>query len=221
MMFHPLQLDLNMAIGINGRVLSALNEFKRLGSAYDRKRMDLLRGNYDAVIIGANTLRSDNPNMKIKQDNSLSESINKSRNDHPLVVTFSQSLNLPENLRFFQYSKNLPRLIFTHNPNIPEYMKPYTHRFTDQDGDLLFQGLNYLSSIGIKQVLCEGGPNLAQQLLLQNYLQEIYLTVYPVILNHEAPLLLKGLNKNFPLVLKDHFHRESELYLHYSLLKTK
>ena len=57
---------MNMAMTVDGKITSAAREYPEFTSATDRKTMDRLRAEADAVLVGAGTLRADDPPLHVR-----------------------------------------------------------------------------------------------------------------------------------------------------------
>ena len=57
---------INMAMTADGKITSAGREYPRFTSALDRKTMDRLRAEADAILVGAGTLRADDPPLHVR-----------------------------------------------------------------------------------------------------------------------------------------------------------
>ena len=59
---------LNAAVSADGKIAPSSRARVRLGSDRDRRRMDLLRASADAVLIGAGTLRAEDPPLQVRSE---------------------------------------------------------------------------------------------------------------------------------------------------------
>src|SRR6185436_2597426 len=57
---------INMAMTADGKITSARREEPAFASRYDKKMMDRLRAESDAVLVGAGTLRADDPPLDVR-----------------------------------------------------------------------------------------------------------------------------------------------------------
>lgn len=155
-----------------------------LGGPGDKLIFDTLRMVCDALVVASGTVRAENydalrltePAGEWRRDQGLSE--------FPQMVIVSGSLDL-----------NLDQLVFTDAPIRPIVV---THggasadrrRATEQVADLIVAGedevdltaaLAELRGRGASQVLCEGGPHLLGALTAADLVDELCLTVSPVL----------------------------------------
>jgi riboflavin biosynthesis pyrimidine reductase len=74
-----------------------------------------------------------------------------------------------------------------------------------------------LGARGVRGVLCEGGPTLLRELIAHGGLDDLLLTVAPLVVGGDAPTILAGAALPAPaaLALRE-VHRAGEhLFLHY------
>ena len=186
----------NMAMTVDGKITSARREYPRFTSAYDRESMDRLRAEADAVLLGARTLRADNPALDVRSEKmrDYRRALGKPDALHRIVV--STTLEIDPASRFFGDSPG-DRIIATVADAPPERHAALArlaeiwqlgHGRVDL-GALLFR----LKQRGIERLLVEGGGELNWALLRDDLIDELYVTIAPCLLGgREAPTLLGG-----------------------------
>ena len=73
---------------------------------------------------------------------------------------------------------------------------------------------------GVRALLCEGGPTLNRALLAAGVVDELFVTLSPLLTgNSEAPRIVEGEDLPHPatLALRWALHHEGELYLRYGI----
>ncbi|BAB65255.1 2,5-diamino-6-(ribosylamino)-4(3H)-pyrimidinone 5'-phosphate reductase [Sulfurisphaera tokodaii] len=159
---------------IDGRIASK-DYYSELSCPYDKMRLHILRTEVDAVLVGSNTVRIDNPKLLVKYA--------KGRN--PVRVTISESLNFDPNLNIFSVPPDT--IIYT---TYQAYL-----RNEDKANELKKKGvkirvLEKLSSciiaedlynLGVKRILIEGGGRTIWNFIKDNCFDEIRITISPKI----------------------------------------
>ena len=76
-----------------------------------------------------------------------------------------------------------------------------------------------LRARGVRALLCEGGPTLNCALLAAGVVDELFLTLSPLLTgNSEAPRIVEGETcRTRQLALRWALHHEGELYLRYGI----
>ena len=139
-----------------------------------RSEVHQLRAACDAVIVGGNTVRQDNPYLTSHQVGS----------NNPLRVVMSRRLNLPENAHLWQTSE-APTLVLTEvgaNPNFQELLRQQgveVLEFTSLTPDNV---MAYMYERGFCSVLWECGGTLAASAIAQRAVQKILAFIAPKII---------------------------------------
>jgi len=174
---------LKWAMSIDGRIALRNGKSKWITSEESRSLVHSLRAEFDAIIIGGNTLRKDNPILTTRG----------LKNPEPLRVVFTKSLDLPSESNLWDCNKAKTIVIYdssTANENylsrIPQCVE--VEKVSSDNPELISKLLAYR---GCNKVLWECGPNLATAAIKSNCIQEIITFIAPKILggeNNKSPL---------------------------------
>ncbi len=170
------------AQSLDGKIATSAGQSKWITTKQARNFSYKLRDKYDAILIGAETLRKDNPKL-----NGLKKI--------PYKVIISSSLDLPENSYLF---KNFPgnTVIFTDkksgkNNKLPKQIKIIPLKMTKK-GLSLKQILKKLYSFGIMSVFVEGGSETLGRFFKQKLIDKAYFFLAPKILGGKKALTSVG-----------------------------
>lgn len=220
-MNRPKRIFSNLAISLDGKISSILRSAERFPSEFDRRRMDELRFQADAVIHGASTLR-DNPNpIKLRYPDLAK------KRKHPLNVILSRNLQFPVPSKFFD-STDTQRLIFTTSSAPKEKLKAiekYSELIIINDDKITpEQVVEELAKRKIESLLIEGGGEIMFSFLKSKLIDELFVTICPIIFGgRNAPSLVGGEGfslKDAPkLELIKSEEKVGELFLQYKVLK--
>lgn len=94
-------ITVSVAMSIDGYIGDHSPERLMLSSAEDQADMYRERAEHDAILIGAETLRRDNPSLLLKDANSIAKRVGEGRSPHPMRVTVTRSGELEASSRFF------------------------------------------------------------------------------------------------------------------------
>ena len=187
---------INMAMTADGKITSASREYPTFTSAHDKKTMDRLRAEADAVLVGAGTLRADDPPLGVR-DREMREyrrSLGKPEDLARVAVT--SSLDLDPGLRFFREGAGT-RIVATVEDAPEERASPLAEVaevWRVGRGRVDLPGLlTKLRARGVERLLVEGGGELNWEIVEQDLLDELYVTIAPFLLGgRNAPTLLEG-----------------------------
>jgi len=170
---------LKWAMSLDGRIGLSNGCSKWITDEPARNSVHQIRSKCDAVIVGGETVRVDNP---------LLTSRGKS-NVEPLRVIFSRSLNLPKTAKL--WDTKIARTIIAYGPegnedffsDLPD--GPEKLRLNTNDPSEL---LISLAKKGCNKILWECGPELATSAIEANCVQEIVVFVAPKLLGGKSAM---------------------------------
>ncbi|MDA3022893.1 MAG: dihydrofolate reductase family protein, partial [Actinomycetota bacterium] len=160
----------NMVMSIDGSCTGPDGLSKSISSPADRTLLGLLRRHADVILVGANTIRSENYGPPTK----------------PLAIV-SNSLELPAELAMFNNTKaNTPKsMVLTSQSAIDTAPTDLRERIDliacGADGVDLKLAVAALTDLGLTRIHCEGGPKLLGSLIAAALLDELLLTISPVL----------------------------------------
>jgi riboflavin-specific deaminase-like protein len=184
-------LALNFATTLDGRA-AIDGRSGPIGSEVDTEMLQRLRTRFDAVMIGAGTMRAERYG-RIVSDPQLRAYRERTLLTHdPLAVIVSNRLELPWDAPLFTDGGGRC-VIFTASEEQPPSTATPVTCVSHPDGVELDQALRWLrGERGIRSVLCEGGPTLHGRLREGDLADELFLTIAPKLAGGEAPRILEG-----------------------------
>lgn len=221
---------INMASSIDGKITTRDREDFSLGSDDDRAMMELLRERADAVLIGAGTVRDEDPPILIRNSVRKRRRIAAKGAPHPLNAVVSSSLDFKVKGSDFFSCEETRRVVYTRTGADEERAAEVAARAelvkvaSDSDGRPDLRAiLEDLHRRGVRELLLEGGGTLNFAMLSAGYVDEVFLTLCPMIIGgKEAPttfggegFVRKGI-RNLVLV-SSRVNKHGELFLHYRL----
>lgn len=217
------QVWLNFASTIDGKISTAAREKVRFTSRSDRRHMEEIRAACDAVLIGAGTLRAEDPPLHVRAPDLRERRRREGRDPSPINVVLSCSLELPVGGRFFG-APGVRRIIAT----VEEAPEDKARRLAEV-AEILRVGhgrvavselLKKLAERGVARLLVEGGGETNALFLEEDCVDEIHVTLAPVVIGgRDAPSPVEGsgfANGRFPAFELAGCRVESnEVFLHY------
>jgi 2,5-diamino-6-(ribosylamino)-4(3H)-pyrimidinone 5'-phosphate reductase len=212
----------NAAVSLDGKLAPASRRKVRLGSGLDRARMDRLRAGSDAILIGAATLRAEDPPLQVRTaaGRRLRKRVGRSG---PLIeVLLSKSLRIPASSRFLR-EDGIPRIVVAPSAapaarlaRLRGRCEVWTVGGARVDPATL---LRRLARRGVRRLLVEGGGEVFASFLEAGLVDEIHLTVTPFLIGgRDAPTLFdgSGFSGDLPRLALELCRREDqEVYLRY------
>ena len=214
----------NMAMTLDGKVVSGNPKAGYLlsGSGGDRRGMAELRARADAVMIGAGTLREENPALHIRYDDLVERRHAEGKAANPRYIVITNSGRIDPHARMFVQ----PGAMIVTSRAGAEAMPGAIHSKAevlpagDAKVDLLEAVQRLRREDDIRYLLVEGGPTLTHAVLAAGLVDEFFVTLAPMIKSGRGtPSLVEG--PAFPFDDLPRFRLisvaedEGELYLRY------
>jgi 5-amino-6-(5-phosphoribosylamino)uracil reductase len=155
-----------------------------LSNDADFDRVDHERAASDAILVGASTIRRDNPRLLVRSEARRADRVRRGLAESPAKVTVTASGDLDPKAKFFSAGgPNIPRLVYCP----PAALDTSSARFGTTPGTVLIPNespglaavLADLAARGIGRLFAEGGTTILTQLLAEGLADELQLVVAP------------------------------------------
>lgn len=193
----------NFAVSLDGQIATAARDPVRFGSAEDRREMARLRAWADAVLVGAATLRADDATLGLFDARLRAARRRAGRAEEPLRCVATRSGALSEDLRFFRHASERPPIVFAPRSAARLLARRLGSRaevIAPPGGSVTPRSIvaALAKRHGVAALLIEGGGELHFDFLRSGLVNEIRVTLAPVLLGGEdgAPRLVDG--EGFP-----------------------
>ena len=208
---------LSAAITLDGKI-GINNKRTKLSSKSDKIRVHRLRSQVDAIIIGKNTVKSDNPLLTVRHV----------KGNNPIRIILDSLGTIRSNSKIIQTCKQVPTIIAVSQSISAKNL----HRLKKFPLEVLICGkinvnikhlLRTLMKRGIKRILLEGGGTTNWSFVKQNLIDEAIITLAPYILGGKDSISLvegtgfKNLDSISKIKLKKIKKNGNELILFYKL----
>ncbi|MEU0273995.1 dihydrofolate reductase family protein [Streptomyces sp. NPDC006307] len=188
---------LSAAVSLDGCLDTRPGEDRLLlSSEEDFRRVDSERASSDAVLIGAGTLRADDPRLRVRS---------RAPQAYPLKVTVTRSGDLDPAWRFWHHGGRKAvyavgaRAYARASAAVGGLAEVY--EVAEGDDAAWEAVLRHLHTLGVRRLMVEGGGQVHTQLLQQGLADELQLAVAPLLVGQpDAPRMLgPGLYPGGPL----------------------
>jgi riboflavin-specific deaminase-like protein len=163
-----------------------------IGSAADTAMLSCLRTRFDAVMIGAGTMRAERYGRLVPSQEQRERRERIGLPHDPLMVIVSGRLDLPWDASLFTDGGGRVLIFTASEAEPPETATPL--RIVRHEGFVnLAEALRHLRrERGIRALLCEGGPGLHGELEGGGMVDDLFLTIAPKLAGGEAPRIVEG-----------------------------
>lgn len=200
---------INVAMTADGKIDTFRRTGAAISSAHDKKRVDRLRADADAVMVGGRTLLDEDPRLTVKSETLRQERLARGLSPHPIKVGVVSEANLRPDSQFLTAGP-AKIVIFTtrrtskyHASLLESFgVDVYVH---DSEKVNLPRALQTLKQIGVDRLMVEGGATLNFELLRLGLVDEVTAYVAPMIFGGaNAPTMAAGpgLERNEAIPLK-------------------
>jgi riboflavin-specific deaminase-like protein len=209
-------LAMNFAVTVDGR--ATIGGFSGpIGSDADTEMLSRLRGRFDAVMIGAGTMRVEKYGRLASRQETQERRKRIGLPPEPLMVLISGRLDLPWDAPLFTAGGGRV-LVFTSSEAEPPETAADLSIVRHEEAVDFAAALRHLrSECGIRALLCEGGPHVHSQLWAAGLVDELFLTTAPRLTGAGAPRILEG--ETLPMIaeldLAWLLEHEGELFARY------
>ena len=155
-----------------------------LSGPADLDRVDDVRASCDAILVGAGTIRADDPRLLIRDPRRRARRAARGRPEHPARVTVTRTGDLDPGARFF--APGAERLVYCATPALPRARARIGEKAVIIDaGDpvTLDLVLNNLAERSVARLLVEGGAQVLAEFLARershDLADELHLAVAP------------------------------------------
>lgn len=182
-------VHLKMGISLDGRVATRSGDSKWITGEESREMVHELRHEYDAILVGSNTVVADNP--------SLTDRSGKTRRRRLIRVVLDNSLRSPANSQVVLSARETPTIVFTDFEN-KEKANLLKAEGVDvvriaEGGRNLRGVLQELGKREVQSVLVEGGAEVAGSFYDAGLIDKISFFIAPLVIGgRDAPTAIGG-----------------------------
>jgi len=213
---------ITMVMSADGSVTDVTGWTDGLGGAADVRVFRALRALSDAILVGANTIRTGRVGPHRPPRDLQARRIAVGKPATAPIVVVSETLSLDWSHRLFTEAAN-PTQVVTSEDSLAARGVPADVRArmvtAGQHRVNLAEAVRRLrADFGLQHLLCEGGPQLATGLLDRGLVDELCLSIAPTLIgaNHHTRLL-GHLSTPIPLVLCGLYEEDGVTFLRYRL----
>ena len=190
-------VHINVAMTADGKIDTFERRGATISSQRDKERVDRLRAESDAVMVGGNTLRDENPKLTVKSADLRAEREARGLGPNPVKVGIASFVNL-EPASDFLTAGPARIVIFTAQKTSKQQLEflrglgveVFVH---DTDRVDLSTALHTLKKLGVNRLMVEGGGTLNFELLRLGLVDEVTAYVAPMVFGGEsAPTMAAG-----------------------------
>ena len=168
-------------MSIDGYLDSATAERLVLSNDADFDRVDAVRATCDAILVGATTVRNDNPRLLVQSEARREARAAKGLRPSPIKVTVTGEGRLDPDAKFF-VNGDTEKLVYCASDVVSKSHERFGAVATVVDGGQLLDMCRVSEDLfdrGVRRLLVEGGGTVHTQFLTGGLADELHLVVAP------------------------------------------
>lgn len=156
-----------------------------LSGSADLDRVDGERARSDAIMVGAGTVRRDDPRLLVRSPARRAERLSQGLPQHPVAVTLTATGNLDPGAQFFTAAQGEGRplrLVYVPSPVAEQARRRLGGLAAVVDAGEPLRLADVLADLarrGVRRLMVEGGASLGAQFLAGGLADELHLAVAP------------------------------------------
>lgn len=173
---------LSCGMSLDGYLDSAAHERLQMSNAADFDRVDAQRAAADAILVGAQTVRKDNPRLLVRSSVRRAERVARGLPPSPTKVTLTGGGSLDPQAHFFR-AGDCEKVVYCASEAVVATRSRLGDQATVIDAGSpvrLRVVLEDLHRRGIRRLMVEGGGTVHTQLLTESLADELQLVVAPL-----------------------------------------
>ncbi|MFD4595725.1 RibD family protein [Streptomyces rubiginosohelvolus] len=173
---------LSAAMSVDGYLDDTNPERLLLSNALDFDRVDQVRAESDAILIGATTMRQDNPRLLVNSADRRAQRVADGKPEYPLKVTVTRTGDISADLKFWHHGGE--KLVITVDDAVEKVratlgdLADVVSVGPDLDWGLV---LDELGGRGVTRLMVEGGGTIHTQLMASDLADEVHLAIAPLL----------------------------------------
>jgi 5-amino-6-(5-phosphoribosylamino)uracil reductase len=185
---------LSCGMSIDGYLDGALAERLRMSNEADFDRVDGVRADSDAILVGAATVRNDNPRLLVRSEDRRNQRLAEGRTASPIKVTVTEHGKLDACADFFM-TGDADKLVYCASASSEQTRSRLEAVATviDAGEEVRMRQISEdLHTRGVRRLLVEGGGTLHTQFLTADLADELHLVIAPFFVGDARATRLVG-----------------------------
>jgi riboflavin-specific deaminase-like protein len=172
---------LSCAVSVDGYLDDASGTRLILSDEADFDRVDELRAGSDAILVGAGTVRADDPRLEVHSPARRQDRVARGLAETPLKVVLTRTGDLDAGARMFATGS---AVVYCASPAVEDVRKRLGVAVVEADD--LSGVLADLAERGVRRLMVEGGGTVLTQFLTAGLADELILAVAPLFVGDPA-----------------------------------
>jgi len=186
----------NVAMSADGKISTRERRQVKISGAKDFSRVDQLKADSDAVMVGIGTVLADDPSLTVKSEEYRTIRLNRGMDEHPVRIVVDSTARIPPESAILHKGagKRIVAVSCSADPKKIAALRSYaTVIIAGKDEVDLVTLMDKLGEMGIRRVMVEGGGTLIAGLITAGLVNEIYTFIGNMIIGgKDSPSFVDG-----------------------------
>ncbi|KAF1078934.1 2,5-diamino-6-(ribosylamino)-4(3H)-pyrimidinone 5'-phosphate reductase [Methanogenium sp. MK-MG] len=218
----------NLAMSADGKLSTKERRQVRISGKTDFRRVDLIKSECDAIMVGIGTVLADDPSLTVKDALLRKNRTDDGRDENPVRIVIDSRARTPVDADILHKGpgKRIVAVSGFAEPAKTAALSQYAEIQVCGDEQVdLSAFLEYLGTLGIQSLMVEGGGTLIGSLFAEGLVDELFTCIGNMIIGgRDAPTPADGngfiSEADFPsLALKDAQKIDDGILLHWTVKK--
>ena len=180
------QIWLSVALSLDGYMDDAAPLPRVFSDQQDRAAVDQLRAQSDAILVGANTIRCDDPKLLVRSEELRRERVSQGKPEHPIKVTLTRSAELDPQGQFF--CAGTPRKIVFAPVSAQGKLRAQLKSaaqiepLSESPAEAIDSMIERLAGLGVEVLMVEGGAQIHNAFLSSGKFDRLRIAWAPLFL---------------------------------------
>ena len=192
---------INVAMTADGKIDTFQRKGAAISSARDKERVDKLRAESDAVMVGGRTLLDEDPKLTVKSETLRAERVARGLAPNPVKVGVVSEAKFDSHSKFLYEGSTRIVIFTTHRTSNEQLTFLRSHDLHDRAEVFVHKGervdlmemMHTLHELGINRLMVEGGATLNFELIRLGLVDEVSAYVAPMVFGGDAaPTMAAG-----------------------------
>jgi 2,5-diamino-6-(ribosylamino)-4(3H)-pyrimidinone 5'-phosphate reductase len=192
---------INVAMTADGKIDTFARKGAAISSQRDKERVDKLRAESDAVMVGGRTLLDEDPKLTVKSEALRAERVARGLTPNPIKVGVVTKAELNSHSKFIYEGGGRVVIFTTHRTSKDQFAFIRSHDLKDRVEVFVHEServdlgkmMQSLKELGINRLMVEGGATLNFELIRLGLVDEVSAYMAPMIFGGEkAPTMVSG-----------------------------
>lgn len=191
-----MRVVVNAATSVDGKLSSREREQIEISNPADFERVDQLRADSDAVLVGVGTVLADDPSLTLDDEELIDERTDRGESAHPARVVADSRIRTPPDAAVLDDRAGSYLLVSESAPTDFVVQMEESGATVIQAGEArvdLATAFGELADHGVDQLMVEGGGEIIASLFEADLVDQLSVFVGPMIVGgRDAPTLADG-----------------------------